>query len=112
TRSGRLGRVSKWGSERGEAQESVLGGEGPLLERVARAVGREVDHPQVLVLLADRVAVAHEYPGHAGVSVGGDDLARHREDFGRAVAFGLPHLGDRRAADDRLAVRALRVSRV
>src|SRR6266571_8454434 len=95
----------------GEEQWSlaVAGGVGasrpvrPLLEPAAAAVVTQPYDPQVAVLLAERVPVAHLGPHDRGVTVDGENFGGEGERLAGAVPVLIPHPPDRahglRAAD-------------
>ena len=88
------------------------GPERPLLETAAPLVVIEVQDPQISVLLADRIAVAHLRPDHGRGALDGDDLRREREDLVGTLALVFPHASDRSEPDDRGLVRRLTVGGV
>src|SRR5439155_8014092 len=86
------------------SEVSLLGGawslrpERPLLEVEAAAVLVEADDPKIAIQAVRRSAVGDLCAHDAGVALDRNHLGGDREHLVRALALGLPQLGDRAEA--------------
>ena len=90
----------------------MTGPVGPLLKPCTSPAGIEPNEPQVVVLLADGLAVSDHGPHHRRVTFDSNDLRGQSEDFIWPVPVVIPHLPDGMNPHDGFFIWRVRVSGV